>query len=244
MNTFGLHMRTSNWMSVLFSVAATVVLFGAVTALAGDAHRGVAPPNSNPYGRTYGEWAAEWWKWVDAIPQGVNPIVDKDGSQCAINQNGPVWFLAGTHGGSATRYCTIPAGKAIFFPLFTYLDDYPCPETPPTPPFQPAPGQSLEDFLIADAKSVVDLVNHLVADLDGRELSNVFSYRAHSKLFSFTAAIDRKVTDSCITGSPQLAVTDGYWLLLEPLSRGEHTLHFLGAINGFTIEATYHLSVR
>ena len=113
-------------MTVMFGIAATVVLCGAITALAGDAHPRVAPPTSRPHGRTYGEWAAEWVKWFYAIPLGVNPATDPDGSQCAINQSGPVWFLAGAFE-SATRNCTIPAGTAIFFPLDVYTDDYPCP---------------------------------------------------------------------------------------------------------------------
>jgi len=244
MNTLRLHMRTRKWMSVLFSVAATVVLFGAVTALAGDANPGVASPKSKPYGRTYGEWGAEWWKWIYSIPSGVNPALDPDGSQCAINQSGPVWFLAGTFGGNATRHCTIPAGTAIFFPLFDYIDDYPCPDDWH---FEPAPGQSIEAFLIADAKAVVDNVTNLVADLDDRPFANLFSYRAHSMLFPFTAAVSLQQAgiDACITGSPQLAVADGYWLLLKPLSRGEHTLHFGGTTSGgFSNDVTYHLSIR
>jgi len=63
-------------------------------------------------------------------------------------------------------------------------------------------------------------------------------------LFPFTAAISLKDLDGCVTGSPQLAVADGYWLLLEPLSRGEHTLHFRAASPAFSIETTYHLTIR
>jgi hypothetical protein len=52
---------------------ATVVLFGAVTALAQNVDQRVAPLNSKPYGKTYGEWAAAWGQWNEAIPYGVNP---------------------------------------------------------------------------------------------------------------------------------------------------------------------------
>ena len=179
-------------------------------------------------------------------PARGQPGHDPDGSQCAINQSGPVWFLAGTFGGNATRHCTIPAGTAIFFPLDVYTDDYPCPEPPPPEPptFQPAPGQSLEAFLLADAKKVIDTVNELVADLDGQPLTHLFSYRANSQLFSFTGAESLRALDGCVTGSPQLAVADGYWLLLEPLSRGRHTLHFRAALPGFSNDVTYHLTIR
>jgi hypothetical protein len=44
-------------------------------------------------------------------------------------------------------------------------------------------------------------------------------------------------------------VSDGYWLMLVPLSAGEHTIYFKGIITGgvfdkFDSEVTYHLTVR
>src|SRR5262245_47401786 len=132
-------MRTRKMMPMMFMIATAAVLSWAATAFAGDPNPGVAPPTASPHGKTYGEWAAEHSRWLWPIPLGVNPGRDLDGSQCAINQDGPVWFLAGTFGGSVSRNCTIPAGKAIFFPLDAYFDDYPCPDSN----FGPAHGQSL-----------------------------------------------------------------------------------------------------
>ncbi|HJY84931.1 MAG TPA: hypothetical protein VKK81_28095, partial [Candidatus Binatia bacterium] len=45
------------------------------------------------------------------------------------------------------------------------------------------------------------------------------------------------------------SVSDGYWLLLEPLSPGSHMLHFEGALvsgpfAGFLQDVTYNLNVR
>jgi hypothetical protein len=77
----------------------------------------VFPPNTKPYGKTFAEWSAEWIKWALTIPMRYNPAADTTGKNCAINQNGPVWFLAGISGGSAERTCVIPAGKAISFPV-------------------------------------------------------------------------------------------------------------------------------
>jgi hypothetical protein len=63
----------------------------------------IFPPDSQPYGLSYGEWTAKWWQWVHSIPTGNNPQLDQTGEDCAQaqNQTGPVWFLAGTSGGSA-----------------------------------------------------------------------------------------------------------------------------------------------
>ena len=61
-------MRTRKVLSITFVVAATVVCSWAVTVVAGDSNPGVAPPTSKPYGKSYGEWAAEQAKWGDDVP--------------------------------------------------------------------------------------------------------------------------------------------------------------------------------
>ena len=68
----------------------------------------------------YAEWTARWWQWVLSLPVENNPANDTTGKNCAINQNGPVWFLAGTVGGVVERNCTIPAEKAILFPILNH----------------------------------------------------------------------------------------------------------------------------
>lgn len=76
---------------------------------------GVYSINSKPFGISYGNWTAKWEQWLLSEPQVTNPATDQTGKNCGENQKGPVWFLAGTPGGTATRTCTIPAGKAILF---------------------------------------------------------------------------------------------------------------------------------
>jgi hypothetical protein len=76
-------------------------------------------PDSNPYGLTFAERTAKWWQWFISIPNdSVHPLNDAKGCP-AINQEGPVWFLAGSITGYAERTCTIPHGKAILQPTLT-----------------------------------------------------------------------------------------------------------------------------
>ena len=65
---------------------------------------------------------ARWWQWVISIGQSENPLLDPTGADCAVGQEGPVWFLGGTFGGPATRSCTVPAGKALLIPVLNVLD--------------------------------------------------------------------------------------------------------------------------
>jgi hypothetical protein len=227
-------------------VCAVGLLITTLTPAAAARNRNprVQPTTGHPYGMTYGEWGARWWQWVDAIPADSNPLLDATGASCGIGQSGPVWFLAGTTGGSATRSCTVPTGKAIFFPIFNVLNDYPCPD----PSFQPPPGQTMEEFLTEGANAFVSYVTELEVEVDGVSLQNPFDYRATSSLFTFTGDPSLAgVIDPCITGEPQVGVADGYWVMLAPLRVGEHTIHsravadFSGFI--FEVETTYHLTI-
>ena len=68
-----------------------------------------------PYGKSYAEWSAIWWQWLLSIPKDTSPAGDTTGKNGGTNQQGPIWFLAGTFGGGAELTCTIPSGKVIMF---------------------------------------------------------------------------------------------------------------------------------
>jgi hypothetical protein len=146
-----------------------------LTVVTASAQSFIAPSDSLPGGKSYEQWAAKWWQWAESIPYPINPIYDTTGADCAVSQHGRVWFLAGTSGFDATRSCTIPAGKMIFFPIINYLNDYPC----PVPGFQPGPGQTLEQFLTIGyssnigARQVIDHVTAVSASLDEQPVQNL-----------------------------------------------------------------------
>lgn len=201
------------------------------------------PFTAHPYGQSYADWGAAWWEWVVGFTCTTSPIFDPDGSGQNQNQSGPVFFLAGNTGGTVFRNVTIPSGKAVFFPINNYLNDYPCPD----PNFQPSPGESLEDFLTAGATGFIDLVDILTVNLDGNDLTNLFSYRATSSMFDFTGNPDlTNCADPCITGTEQQGVSDGYWIMLKPLSSGSHTLHFTSGISqwNYLLDITYNITVE
>jgi hypothetical protein len=219
-----------------------------------NSNPGVLPPNSNPFGKSYGQWGAEWWKWVYAQPFSKNPVFDATGEFCAEGQSGKVWFLAGSFGGTVTRTCAVPKGKAIFFPIYNIFNDYPCPDAT----FKPAPGQSLEDFLTngtgqtPGARDLIDPANprtDFAVTVDGQQLSGLGEYRATSRLAAFTGNTSLQVIDACITGSSQLGVSDGYWIMLAPLTPGQHTLrieaHVFNPVlkSQFDLDVSYHLMV-
>lgn len=203
----------------------------------GNSSLGVFPPDSKPYGLTYGEWTAKWWQWAYLMPEANNPLVDDTGKNCASNQTGPVWFLAGTGGGAVTRECTIPSDKAILIPIINVVCDSAL-----------DPSLDTEEELRECAKADQDMVIAKENTVDEVNIGNLDSYRFQSPLFNLT------YPENNIAGvAPQTAkaVSDGFWILLEPLSPGSHEIHFkaalgdptaIGTIN-FALDVRYLLTV-
>jgi hypothetical protein len=211
-------------------------------------HSAVFAPDARPYGVAMDRWAERMWKWIYRQPPATNPLLDPTGANCGVDQDGPVWFLPSLPGGVmvvAERSCTIPRHKALLVQTGTYLNDFPCPD----PAFHPAPGQSMFDFLLADAAAFIDTVTVLDVTIDGVSQPDMLDYRYVSRdVFHIRGdAALKTVLDPCITGHHQAAVTDGYLFMVKPLSPGEHTLtwHLIDTFgNTGNTTLTYHLTVQ
>jgi hypothetical protein len=224
------------------------------TAQIGDGTSSVLfPKKSHPYGASLTTWAERIGQWIYGQPFDHNPAFDQTGADCAVDQGGQVWFIPpifappGTPRPiiqNASRTCTIPENRALLLDMGAVVDDYPCPAAFH---FEPAPGQSLYDFLIADVKPLLDSVNLLDVSLDGRPIDNALSYRYTSNdLFQIVGDVSLQTTlDPCITGGPQSAVIDGFFMMFKPLEPGLHTIVVHGT-NTFGDDRTYtyHLTVQ
>jgi len=196
-------------------------------------------PNSKPYGLSYGEWSAKWWQWALSIPENENPIKDKSGNYCATNQINPnAWFLAGSGGGQVTRTCTIPAEKSIFFPIM----DVEC-------SYAEYPTAKTENDLRNCAHEDQNTVTSLKLLIDGHDIQNLTKYRADSPLFNFTTPENGLFG---LKSAKTQAVSDGYFIMLKPLSAGSHEIIYSGILGEPTIagsqlapeKVTYHLTIE
>jgi hypothetical protein len=178
--------------------------------------------DARPFGVSMERLAEDWWRWAYSMPMATNPNFDLT-ADCDQNQDGRIFFLPSRLSGNtnAPRSCNVPRHTAVVVPLPTLLNDYPCPD----PTFQPAPGQTLFDFLTAGAKQVQDGIAEIDGTLDGVVLDDLVSYRvASDDLFHFTGDTSLQSFDSCITGSSQPAVVDSFIIVLKPLTPGPHVL--------------------
>lgn len=166
---------------------------------------------------------------------GQNPFFDENGSCAngAQGQLGPVWFLTGVINvsGTAVRNCTVPTGKALFFPIINVE----CSTLEP-PPFH---GDN-EAELRACAKGFG--FENVFAEIDGVAVQDLDRYLVDSPLFTFTVPPDNVLGVAAGTGQ---SVSNGHFLMLAPLSVGEHVIRFGGAFTsgGFTLDITYNLTV-
>jgi hypothetical protein len=224
----GLAMRK---LGVLVALAATLALAG-VSPLGAAAQQPppALPPTAHPYGQSYSEWAADWWQWALSQPAATNPLVDATGAQCANEQHGQVWFLAGTiTSGPVTRSCTVPAGTALLLPV---INAFFCVD-----PGGVDPGEAALRANVAYVRSATDLT----ATIDGTTVSNLEAYYEESAIFAVTLPDDNIFDAPGGVYGP--CVDAGFYLVVRPLPPGEHTIHFAGTVDGFSVDVTYHIRV-
>jgi hypothetical protein len=200
------------------------------------------PTDSHAFGKGYAELAADWLEWAVSIPAAVNPLTDPNGRDVGIGQSGKVWFLAGTAtSDSVVRTVSVPAGKAVFFPIINYYWVN-APEYGDNP--WSAAQEAFSRGLIA---AVVDAAQNVALEFDGVGVANVNRLRISGDLGACTIPDDNVVVPGLpFAPGPHPCFADGYWALLPPLSAGSHTIHFAGSlpIVGFSLDVTYHILAR
>jgi hypothetical protein len=207
-------------------------------------------------GKTYPQWAAAWWKWTLEMPVTnaagvIHSSRDSPRFEVTAHQSGDVWFLgapfldpADTNALETVRRCRIPAGKALFFPLFNVE----CSSLEATPFY----GATAKEQA-AVAWTWANLIAEKFCELDGRRLSNLEAYRVQNPQIQFEAPAPWIFGAK---GGKGTSSGDGYFVFLEPLPPGEHTLRIGGAMvlamgdqptavdPRWAINTTYHITVE
>jgi len=189
-------------------------------------------------GQDLGEWAARWVQWAVSIPSSQNPLLDTTGQSAAVNQPKDVFFLAGTNTtATLTRNITVPTGTPLFFPV---LNVYWVNNDSSDPPFAPneADIRGLLDFVVAG-------YNNTFATVDGVPVSDLAGHVEEDPAGGFPV----RVPQDNILGYPAddsaQSATEGIYLMVKPLSPGQHTIHFGGVDPAFeaTLDITYNITV-
>lgn len=217
-------------------LAKLALVIGFVAALVMPANRAWADD-------AFKKLSAEWWQWVLSIPVSENPLLDTTGEKCMVGQRGSVWFLLGTAGGGATRTCSVPEGNDLFFPVINSVNI----DTPNVC------GQGPERIPIADLRALsaafVNGAENLMVEVDGARVQAL--HRVKSKVFEVALPEANFFDEPCATfggvpaGIYSPAVDDGFYVKLQPLTPGAHTIQIHAENPGadFFVDATYELTV-
>jgi hypothetical protein len=198
------------------------------------------PGASHPYGQTYGQWAADWWTWQLSD-------WNNDPDRYSVGGSGPgqsgnnVWLLNGTFSSDpVTHNYTVPAGTALFIPIVNTV----------TVQFPTDVPQYTVDQLRDFNRQVMDTATNLSATIDGGTVDRLAAQRIQSTVFQFPNDVP---ADKDALGAPipagSIGVDDGYYLMLRPLSVGQHTIHVGATVPasavtpGITSDVTYNISV-
>jgi hypothetical protein len=186
--------------------------------------------------------SAQWWQWALSIPTAANPLTDVTGTNCMVGQRGDVWFLAGTFltGGTVSRRCSVPQGVSLFFPIVNSVQV--------NAPFICGQGGPLS---VADMRALaapfIDGMSAVAATLDSVALKGV--RRIQSDPFYAVLPTDNIFLSPCGGGVPagifSPSVDDGYYVKVDGLTAGVHTLQLTAANTsaGFNLNVTYTLDV-
>jgi hypothetical protein len=222
--------------ALYFALAALAAFLTAAPAAARGDDGNIIPHQATYQTLTYGQWQARWQQWAISIPATSNHPFFAGGNVLQA-QTGSVWFLAGVVGSPEKRSITIPSGIALFFPVANVE----CSNLEPDPFHGDTPAARA-----ACANGHIDRTSGLFATVDGRAVQNLQGFRGQSPDFTFGPLPDPNILlgtdDVGLTGQSTDA---GFYLLLTPLSIGNHTIHFGGTFDEFnaSIDTTYNIAV-
>ena len=179
---------------------------------------------SSPFNLTYADWTIKWWQWAYSIPKNIHPAYDDTGKFCKENQKKPVWFFPGTYQHSVIRYCEIPHGVGILFPILNSECSY----------VEYTQMKTKEELSIC-AKKIQDTTIPEFATLNGVKIPKPENYRIQSEIFNFTLP-ENNILD--LPPQTTQAISEGSWVFLKPLPAGNYELKFKGNIKTTTNNET------
>jgi hypothetical protein len=192
----------------------------------------ILPPASNPYGLTYEQHVENFWKWLLPLPKDLNPWDDQTGDKCTSGQsesNSSVFYLSGNGGGKSERTCKVQAGKGLFIPV-----------SPMEISDKEAPNSSVEQ-LHSIAKSDQDSVTSLYLKIDDKQYDRQALSGYRTDTGDFEVVFPKNAIFGATEG-PSKAVADGYYIITEPLEKGNHTVVYKSTLSlPFAQDITYNI---
>jgi hypothetical protein len=115
--------------------------------------------------------------------------------------------------------CKVPVGKGLFIPV-----------SPVEISDKESPGATPEDLRLA-AKTDQDSVNSLYLKIGEKEYNyeDLRNYRTNTDVFEVAYADNGLF--GVIEGGPSKVAADGYYIMTDPLPKGNHTVHYKSSLS-------------
>lgn len=200
---------------------------GSTAAAAGPRLRGVLPPTAHPRGHSLTELATAWNMW--AFGSSVdNPLLAVRCEQSPIDPK--IWFLPVSLGGEWENTCNVPQGAF----LLMNPGGSECSNLEAEPYF----GTDEADLRSCVNETFVDLT-YLEVTVNGTTVTNLDPWIVVTDMINLPA-------DNLFSASPGISMDKGYFLVLQPMSRGTHTLRAYDEFfdGGFKAGITYTINVH
>lgn len=194
----------------------------------------------NIAGDRLAELTEDWWQWVlntqagpldeNGVPS-THPMFDTTGDYAGTNNDGSVFFLAGSFGGDATREFALESGTPILIPLLNNL----------ALQYTGAGEKGVANHMLADWKTDV---TDLFLVIDGIPVDNLQADLVRTDRFGGEVQAGSLADFFGLSGDIEPSKSVGYWTVVDGLSEGTHTLTFGGSTaSGFSINITNTIHV-
>ncbi len=238
---------------IIANASCCLLIFAAATTACTDHNPApdllqVIDINGQVDGKTYSDLNEVATRWIFPYDIDKSALDDETGARSAASLQplSTVMILAPNLGGSSTRNLTIPSGRYVYLQIVGnvsfFFDNDPC-----APTFKPAPGQSAADFLISQIDPLLDNVQNMAAQFDGKDIvANLKKFKVKTKAFTFIPP--KEFTDlACdYTGQTATGLDESFALLLK-LPKGKHVLTYKADVpdaGNFHTDLTWNLTVE
>ena len=197
-------------------------IFGSVATFLAFAVSGIElVAGKNPLGKSLESWAIEYWRWWITVPPGIEK------QSCVMHSvpNASMVFLINPWTVNYQGTCNIPSDKHILVPLLVGECDTTLPD---------AKGGEIESLWQCAASAdepfeawsvVID--NNVISRNWGNDVVNEGLVKDILVRNSAKFMIEiPEINDLDVKAGLYPAVVDGYYLVLKPLSPGEHNLEY------------------
>jgi hypothetical protein len=203
----------------------TVALPG-VTSAGKPAAPGFLPATAKPGGQSLTELATAWTLWGFGTSED-NPLLDVRCEQSDLDPR--IWFLPVSLGGEWDATCDVPTGS--FLIMFAAGNE--CSNVEAAPYFG------------ADEAGLRDCVQARLADVDLVEVSGDGVTTTTLDAYLVTTDVVILPPDNLLSSDEALSMTEGWFLVIRPLSPGEHTFRSYAEFStGFIAGITYTINVQ